>query len=237
MRHKVDQHQDHSWESATIAAFSAWHAGETLSAAAYWQAALLLSAGLRAHDARRAAAYNNAALAQILFGETEGAQRLIESAVAAWGEARDWVKTSDPPLAGRSSCFHLRLASRNGEAFSNIHRTNLTIQCEAGRAISFFNLRALSALRDEPAATDFELEACISAIANTFGPASREIDIMQQQRRTPEPNNGPRAKWLSERWSSRLTQIDNDAEAVTAAAHLTAIFDEATYTPCLRARQ
>lgn len=176
------------WAEKTIAGYRALGSSRHTEAAGHWLAAAALLSSAAAHDPRRAAAKTNLGVAHVLLGQVRKAEILLAGAELGWvGYARH-VETADVPLAGRSSSFHFRLASRNLAAFQAIERRRLAHYCQAGLAITRFNRLLSSAGAVASAATSLTLASLLSDV---LGPRSLEVRLLTASSQPPASKTDP----------------------------------------------
>jgi hypothetical protein len=163
----------HGWRDETIAGFGAMGASRYADAAAYWLSARNGLRAFAANDAFVAAVETNIGVAHLLLQRLREADEAFGEAERAWQRCLDAAATSDVELAGSSSSFHLRLASRNTGAFQNAVRRRIARQCEAGLAMARFNRLHVGGT---PATSDAHEVA--SLLSDVLGPRSPEVRLL-----------------------------------------------------------
>lgn len=170
-----------AWAGVTTAGLRALSLGRAAEAAHIWERALDglgRSEPLPGDDAVAAAALSNAGVGALLLGRRDEAAARLEWAGQAWERALDGVEALDVPVAGGSSVFHARLASRHFAAFEAVRRRRYRELIEAARAITSFNRMLASwpsvagrALQDRAAALG-------AFLADRLGAGATEVRLL-----------------------------------------------------------
>lgn len=215
------------WERCTRDGFASWPHGRRDTAATYWLKARDAASVFADSDPRRAAAFNNAALALSMLGQINEAREHFETAQSVWIAALNALELFEPPLTGRGSVFHIRLAARHAKAFEDVHRQTLKTLLHGAQALTDYNLHMTTARDVQNLAVTALFSPWIAAVEKAFGVESAEAAAITLAARGPslehEPDQTGRRRFMFERWRDDQTTASQDLLAILAAAHLTAI--------------
>lgn len=215
------------WEQCTRSGFASLSQGCLDAVSRHWfdalDAAMLYAEG----DARRAAALNNAALGLWMTGRSADARVSFDNAQRGWSAALEGAATLDPPLTGRGSIFHIRLAARHGTAFANVHRQTLKALLRGAQALTQFNLHVTTADATRNAADSAWFASLLDATESAFGIESAEVLAIKRSAGTSDAddagNTPVKRRFMYERWRDDAPAAPDGILAILAAAHLTAI--------------
>lgn len=181
-------HTGCEWADETIAGYRALGSSRPAEAAGHWLSAAALLSSAAPDDPRCAAANTNTGVAHVLLGQMRKAEILLAGAELGWAAYARYIETADVPLAGRSSSFHFRLASRNLATFQSIERRRLARHCQAGLAITRFNRLLVGA---GAAASAAAIPALASLLSDVLGPRALEVRLLAASSQPPHNRTDP----------------------------------------------
>lgn len=217
-----------AWERMTLLGLQSFARGRAQEAAEHWRDALHAANGFGGTDPRGAAAFNNAAVGLIGLDRLDDAVNALNTARQRWQSTLESIAAIDPPLTGRGSIFHIRLAARHGETFADVHRQTLRVLVQGARALSAFNLMIASGQRLIEGDRAAEVNSLVREAEMAFGTQCAEVQSMTDALRGALRTAGAteRQRPLHERWRAGTWKNSQpDIRALLAATHLTALAD------------
>jgi hypothetical protein len=210
---------ENRWLASTLSAASAAKTSRAHLAPLLWQKAHAFSLQLSANDPRRAAALHNAGFAHLILGDRQTSLELFSAAHQQWQSAEAWLRSTDVPLAGHSSSFHLLLASKNSEALLRLRHGTYLRLCDGAASIT----TAISQYFTTNENSRNDTTKHIRALRDAFGDDCAEARTLELLESCEAPDFSEITQpSLDERWRGLFRNTPVEIRPLLDAVYLTA---------------
>lgn len=210
------------WLECTLAALRTARTGKPALVTSLWERALEAANSLPFDDPRRAAALHNVGLSHLIRNRKDEALPFFAAAMHQWITTEHWINSTDIPLSGRSTAFHLLLAANHTHALSRMRREKyLDIRAGAAaitQAIVDYLNPTLTV--DEQRAS---LRNCRETLVSAFGAKCAEAQTLRDLASgNPMPIRAFDERFLDDRWHAVSENTAVEIRPLIDAAYLTA---------------